>query len=81
MSYISSQAKLHTASKKLGHKCKPVCRYYTNFAGTTVPPLTKEQYQKAMKRILKRWRTCDISKEGKYQLLLKNIFFLSQVNL
>lgn len=53
MSYISSQAKLHTASKKLGHKCKPVCRYYTNFAGTTVPPLTKKQYQKAMKRILK----------------------------
>lgn len=51
MSYVSTQAKLNVASKKLGHKCR-VCRVvrkdYTNFAGTTVPPLTKEQYKKAM---------------------------------
>lgn len=48
MSYVSTQAKLNTASKKLGHKCRVVRRNYTNFAGTTVPPLTKEQYKKAM---------------------------------
>ena len=51
MSYVSTQAKLNTASKKLGHKCRavrPVRKDYTNFAGTTVPPLTKEQYKKAM---------------------------------
>ena len=54
MSYVSIQAKLYTASKKLGPKCKKVRRYYTNFAGTTVLPLTKEQYEKAMKRYLKK---------------------------
>lgn len=54
MSYVSIQTKLCTARKKLGHKCKVVRRYYTNFAGTTVSPLTKEQYQKAMKRYTKR---------------------------
>lgn len=54
MSYVSSQAKLHTASKKLGHKCKAVHRDYTNFAGTTVPPLTKEQYKNGMKRYIEK---------------------------
>jgi len=51
MSYVSTQAKLYLASKKLGHKCRavrPVRKDYTNFAGTTIPPLTKEQYKKAM---------------------------------
>ena len=54
MSYVSSQAKLYTARKKFGHKCKAVRRYYTNFAGTSVLPLTKEQHKKAMKRYLKK---------------------------
>lgn len=51
MSYISTQAKLYAASKKLGHKCiavRPIRKDYTNFAGTTVPPLSKESYNKAM---------------------------------
>lgn len=48
MSYVSTQAKLNTASKKLSHKCRVVRKNYTNFAGTTVPPVTKEQYKKAM---------------------------------
>lgn len=54
MSYISAQAKHNTASKKIkfGHKCKTVRRYYTNFAGSTVSPLTREQYKKAMKGYL-----------------------------
>lgn len=54
MSYVSSQAKLYTARKKIGHKCKAVRRYYTNFAGTSVLPLTKEQHKKAMKRYIKK---------------------------
>ena len=54
MSYVSIQAKMNTASKKFGPKCKKVRRYYTNFGGTTVLPLTKEQYKKAMKRYLKK---------------------------
>lgn len=48
MSYISTQAKLNTASRKLGHRCRVVRKDYTNFAGTNVTPLTKEQYKKAM---------------------------------
>lgn len=48
MSYISTQAKLNTASKKQGHKCRTIRKDYTNFAGTTVPPLTRKQYKKAM---------------------------------
>ena len=51
MSYVSTQAKLYLASKKLGHKCRavrPVRKDYTNFAGSNVPTLTKEQYDKAM---------------------------------
>jgi len=48
MSYVSTQAKLNTASRKLGHKCRVVRKDYTNFAGTTVTPLTKEQFKKAM---------------------------------
>lgn len=54
MSYISAQAKHNTASKKIkfGHKGKAVRRYYTNFAGSTVSPLTREQYKKAMKGYL-----------------------------
>lgn len=50
MSYVSTQAKLNTANKKLGHKRRTIRRDYTDFGGTTVPPLTKEQYEKAMKR-------------------------------
>ena len=63
MSYKSAQAKHPTdhptLSKKLRHKCKAVRRDYTNFAGSTVPPLSKEIYQKAMKGYLKQkgdWR-------------------------
>lgn len=52
MSYISAQAKHNTASKKLGHKCRAIRRYYTDFAGSNVSPLTREQYKKAMKRYL-----------------------------
>ena len=51
MSYVSTQAKLNAASKKLGHKCstvRPIRKNYTNFAGTTVTSLTEEQYKKAM---------------------------------
>ena len=51
MSYISTQAKLNIASKRFGTKCmatRPIRKNYTNFAGTTVPPLTKNQYDKAM---------------------------------
>ena len=51
MSYISTQAKLKAQTKRFGHKCrssKPVDRSYTNFAGSNVPTLTKEQYDKAM---------------------------------
>lgn len=58
MSYTSAQSKHPTdhptLSKKFGHKCKTVRRYYTNFAGSTVPPLKKEQYKKAMKGYLKQ---------------------------
>ena len=51
MSKISTEAKLYIQSKRFGHKCrasKPVDRSYTNFAGSNVPTLTKEQYDKAM---------------------------------
>lgn len=58
MSYKSAQAKHPTdhptLSKKLWHKCKAVRRDYTNFAGSTVSPLTKEIYKKAMKGYLKQ---------------------------
>ncbi len=50
MSYVSIQAKLNTANKKLGGKRKTIRRDYTDFGGTIVPTLTKEQYEKAMKR-------------------------------
>lgn len=50
MSYVSIQAKLNTANKKFVSKLRAVRRDYTDFGGTTVPPLTKEQYEKAMKR-------------------------------
>ena len=53
MSYISAQAKC-TPSKKMIHKCKSVRRYYTNFGGSNVQPLTKEQYKKAMKGYFKK---------------------------
>lgn len=53
MSYISAQAK-YTPSKKMVHKCKSVRRYYTNFGGSNVQPLTKEQYKKAMKGYFKK---------------------------
>ncbi len=51
MSKISTEAKLYIQSKRFGHKCrasKPVDRSYSNFAGSNVPTLTKEQYDKAM---------------------------------
>ena len=37
---------------KLGHKSKTVHRDYTDFSGSNVSPLTREQYKKAMKRYL-----------------------------
>ena len=51
MSKLSTEAKLYIQSKRFGHKCrasKPVDRSYSNFAGSNVPTLTKEQYDKAM---------------------------------
>ena len=49
MSYVSTMAKTYTLQKKMGHKCMPIIRKnYTNFSGTTVLPLTKEQYNKGM---------------------------------
>ena len=51
MSKISTEAKLYIQSKRFGHKrraSKPVDRSYTNFAGSNVPTLTQEQYDKAM---------------------------------
>ena len=51
MSKISTEAKLYIQSKRFGHKrrvSKPVDRSYTNFAGSNVPTLTKEQYDKSM---------------------------------
>jgi hypothetical protein len=51
MSKISTEAKLNIQSKRFGRKCrasKPVDRSYSNFAGSNVPPLTKEQWDKAM---------------------------------
>lgn len=59
MSYLSIQAKLNTENKKLGgHRGKVIHEDYTNFGGTTVPPLTKEQYEKAMRRF----------REGRYEV-------------
>ena len=71
MSYVSTQAKLNTASKKLGHKCRVVRKDYTNFAGTTVPPLTKKQYNKAM-ALSEKMKDMRLGREGEYQPLLKN---------
>ena len=51
MSYISTQAKLNTQSRRFGHKSRasnPVDRSYSNFAGSNAPYLSKEQYEKAM---------------------------------
>lgn len=51
MSKISSEAKMLAHTKRFGHKCKvtkPVDRSYTNFAGSNVPPATKESWDKAM---------------------------------
>lgn len=53
MSYISTQAKLNTQTKRFGHK-KNVCYKHktiadceeTTFGGTLI--LTKEQYEKGM---------------------------------
>ena len=59
MSYISTQAKLKTQSKRFRHKCrasKPVDRSYSNFAGSNAPYLSKEQYEKAM-ALSRRMRT------------------------
>lgn len=53
MSYTSFLAK-YTPSEKMVHKCKAVRRCYTNFAGSNVPPLSKEQYKKAMKGYFKK---------------------------
>ena len=58
MSYLSIKAKVYglykySLCKQKGHKCKNIRENYTNFAGTTVPPLTKQQYEKAMKRYRK----------------------------
>lgn len=51
MSFVSTQAKLNIQSKRFGHKCrasKPVDRSYSNFAGSNVPILAKEQYDKGI---------------------------------
>ena len=52
MSKVSSEAKVYVAAKKLGHKCHHAIRHidrsHSNFAGSNVPPLTKEQWDKAM---------------------------------
>ena len=51
MSYISTQAKLNTQSRRFGHKSRasnPVDRSYSNFAGSNAPYLSKEQYENAM---------------------------------
>lgn len=59
MSYLSIQAKMNTAKPKLGgHRGKVIREDYTDFAGTTVSPLTKEQYEKAMRRF----------REGRYEV-------------
>ena len=59
MSYLSIQAKMNTANPKLGgHRGKVIREDYTDFAGTTVSPLTKEQYEKAMRRF----------REGRYKV-------------
>lgn len=56
MSYLSAQAKMDIETEgkkiKLGHKSKTVHRDYTDFSGSNVSPLTREQYKKAMKRYL-----------------------------
>lgn len=56
MSYKSAQAKQYTPSKKFVLKCRAKCtairRNYTDFSGSNISPLTKEQYKKAMKRYL-----------------------------
>ena len=52
MSYVSTAAKLNMAAQKLGHKCRHTTRHidksYTNFAGSNVPPITKESLKKAL---------------------------------
>lgn len=53
MSYLSSKAKVYSLSKKIGHKYKNIRENYTNFAGTTIPPITKQQYEKAMTKYKK----------------------------
>lgn len=57
MSHASSQAKLHTVSKKLVYGCEFVRKEYTNFAGTNVPPLTEEQYKKGMRLAIEKMKT------------------------
>lgn len=58
MSYLSIKAKVYGLDKcslcrQTGYKCQNIRENYTNFSGTTVPPLTKQQYEKAMKRYRK----------------------------
>ena len=53
MSYLSIKAKAHSLCKKTGYKCKIIRENYTNFSGTTVPPLTQQQYEKAMAKYKK----------------------------
>ena len=51
MSFVSTAAKLNKGTRKLGHQCvapSSIRRNHTNFSGTTVPPLTKERWNKAM---------------------------------
>ncbi len=54
MSYLSIKSKSYSFFNKIGHKCKIIRKNYTNFAGTTVPPLTKQQYERAMTKYKKR---------------------------
>lgn len=48
MLFKAIQVNSSLRNKKLSYKNKLVCKDFTNFSGTTVPPLTKEQYNKGM---------------------------------
>ena len=66
MSYTSAQAKENNASQKLAYKCKKskiIHRDYTNFAGSTVPTITKEQYKKAMKHYIEQGKKQEVNVE------------------
>ena len=47
-SFVSTQAKLIAKSKKYSNATNIIRKDYTNFAGTTVPILTKKQWDKGM---------------------------------